>query len=226
MARSKDVLPAAASVEFQYHYVADMPWPDIERAAGKSFTPEERGEIFYCAQGFDWEQQLYSKAPALREVDKLREELLSHCRALVRLAKFHQPVGRDRDDIPKADVVSALQIYCGTESFDFRESFDAVAVEASKILTGLKKRPNFEADSVAFRPETPGLTAFLQRVIDGATASQARSTPPGIFKKTGFEYRRWGIAVGPRVKGFHAFSSAVLSRPVTEGMLRKAWPSH
>jgi hypothetical protein len=225
MARGKEILPAAASIEFQYHSVADMPWQDIESAAGKQFSLEERHEIYHCAQGFDWEHQYLSKAPALREVERLRSDLLKHCRALTALANRYPPkeIGRVRES-EAPGVVAALQIYFGTEDFVFRDAYERLEGQAREIMDGLSKLPQFETDTLKSTPETAGLTAFLERVLDGAEMVRARATPPGSFVREGYEYRRWGMAIGPRADGFAKFSAAVLSRPVTKGMLRTAWP--
>ena len=225
MAKGKEVVLAIASIEFRYQSAADMPWERIEKVAKKTFSTEERSEIHHCADGFDWDFHSLSKAPPLREVEKLRNELLKHCDALVALARFHQPLKRDTDREPGTDVVSALQIHSGTENFDFRETFDALSREAAKVAEGLRERPNFERHKTSKTAETAGLREFLRRVIDGAEPTRARSTPAGRFIKDGLEYRRWGMSVGPRATGFAEFTGAVLSRHVTIGMLRKAWPS-
>ncbi|MGK7754686.1 MULTISPECIES: hypothetical protein [unclassified Roseovarius] len=224
MARGKEVLPAAASIEFRYHHVADMPWAKIEAASGKSFNSEERKEIFFCAEGFDWEYSYLSKAPPLKEVNALREKLLRFCGALVELGEQY-PAGSCGDEQEAArDTVSAVQIYFGTDKFCFRDEYKALARAAHRMREGLEKRPPLEADTLSSTPETAGLRAFLSRVLDEAEVSQARATPPGSWVEPGYEYRRWGLAIGPRAKRFPEFVGAVLGRKVTEGMLRKAWP--
>lgn len=219
MPRGKEVLPAAASISFQYHSVSDMPWSKIESAAGKAFSDTEKQEILRCADGFDWEYSYLSEAPLRRDVDALRSELLKHCKALVELAEKFPPKELDGEKGYSPGVVSALQIYYGTEAFSFRDEYDALARISRLVAEGLGPSPAYKTDTLASSPETAGLNAFLGRVLDGAEKTIARS-------KQGHEYRRWGLTIGPRAKRFPAFVSAVLDREVTEGALRKAWPSH
>jgi hypothetical protein len=216
MARGKEVLPAISLNHFRYQSPAEMPWELIESTAKKQFSLEERSEIHYCVDAFDREFHHFAKAPPLREVDHLRDALLRNCDAILELARLHQPMLQGK----RTDVASALQIHFGTADFSFCEAFDSVAREAAKIVEGLKERPNLEIHTTAKTAETAGLTGFLHRVLDEAEPIRARSASAGGFVKEGLEYRRWGISIGPRAN----FTSAVLSRNVTKGMLRKAWP--
>ena len=196
MAKGKKILPAAASIEFTYHGVNDMPWKQIEQAACKNFSDEQRKEIFYCTQGFDWEYQHLSKAPSLSEINMLRAGLVKHCTAILGLVEQYP----HKQDPAVADVVSALQIYFGTEDFYFREAYQNLSKAALEISIGLTAEAQFEADTLSKTPESAGLIGFMRRVLDGAERVTARSTPDGVWAKQGHEYRRWGMSVGPRAK--------------------------
>jgi hypothetical protein len=221
MAKGKALIPATASIDFTYHTISDMPWESIEAAAQKKFTDEEKLEILHCVDGYDWEYCHLERAPTRKDVEGLRSELIKNCGAIIELAERYP----HKQNESEADTVSALQIYFGTEEFCFRDAYETVSRAAQNICDGLRNEVAFDTDALSRTPETAGLEGFLNRVLDEADAVQARGTPDGSFVQQGLEYRRWGVSIGPRARRFPEFASAVLGRKVTEGALRKLWPT-
>lgn len=224
MARSTTYLPTAAWVSFRYNEIGEMPWAEIESAASKTFSEEERQEILKCAQRFDWDYFLIAQAPSKGDVLEARKKLLKSCDQVLKLADRFPPVAPSRNDSTKAAVAFALQIYFGTQQFHFRETYARLVAAAGEMKEGLSAEASVEFNFKNHDPEIVALSAFLQAVIKDADSKEARSTPASRFQETGFEYERWGIAVGPRATGFAQFVSSVLDREISPSRLRTAWP--
>lgn len=225
MARNRTRLPAIASIDFLYSNVDEMPWEEIEDAAGKSFTVRERREIHACADKYSWAACWLRDAPPYQEFENLRKNLLDHCNALCALAEQYRPLRDAREVRADHRVLDALNVIHMNRDFILRDEFHKLAIAARNVQTCLNAEPELPLDTTQRLPETAGLEAFLAAILEDAEAIDARCNLGYQEDKRHKEYRRWGISVGARCNGFPEFVSTVLRREVSSNQLRKSWPS-
>lgn len=218
MARSKSVVQSSASVELVYQYADEMPWLHIEKAAGKSFAKEDRQEIHGCFEAYCGGFDMVDQAVAEADIRDLQFGLVAHCKAIRELADKFKPNG---------DVATTLSRAYSNRGNELRDQFVFAVEAAEKILACLENglSEDFEIDPSSASAHTSGLRDFCDKAIRGAIAVPARGSHANHVKaRDGIEYERWGIAIGPRCKGFPEFVSAVIGKQVTSDQLRNAWP--
>ena len=226
MARGKGLQPVSASVKYLHLSVEEMPWPEIERAAGKRFHDDERKEIYECTVRYSWERSRFDGAATAKAIQTLRKELLCHSEAICRIADETIPrkgeVASEKSERIKA--ADAMRLLYHNKDFSFLDDLHRAATAASRLVSCLESEPSVDVETTRQTAEVAGLSAFLLSVLDYAVEARARGNHPNAWRDGGFEYHRWGIAIGPRCAQFPEFVSAVLEREVTADQLRGSWP--
>jgi hypothetical protein len=223
VAKGKRTQPTVTSSKSLYYSVTEMPWVDIEIAAGKQFSSEEREEIYDCVRSYFSEYERLSQAAPARRILDLRDRLIRHASAICELARTYQPRGAeiDRED---RNIMDSLAVLHGSKDFTFRDEFDNTARAAGRLVACLETEPNFVVETTSKTPEVAGLNAFLTAVLVFAEARPAIGAHANNHAQNGNECKRWGIAIGPRCQGFPEILSEILQRTVSADQLRSAWP--
>ena len=231
MARHAKTIASFAGYRPRFIEAGHMPWPKIEGAAGVNFSASQRQEIFDCFEAYEAAFHLRAEASPVKDVTKLRNELLRLSEALIDLSdRFPQGTPRSAEERGKPappDQSCDLQIMYGSESFDFRETYKSLTDAANQMYRGLNRdidRLYFDSGDTSSREtKSEALTEFIRATLTGSDSKPARSTQASGFRGSPVEHSRWGLAVGPKSNQFRKFASAVLERTITERQLSNAW---
>jgi hypothetical protein len=177
MAKSREVLPTVASIEYLYHSFDQIHWAQIEERACKVFPASERKEIHYCTDRYSHEASWIDGAAPANELFLLRNESLRSCEALCALAERFQPAGGAPLGSDERKVMESLAILHNIDGDDLREAFHSAARAAQRLSAYLRNRDNFPSDRSPRHSETVGLVHFLAAVWRAQPLSQHAEIP-------------------------------------------------
>ena len=230
MARKPKSALVTASGKHLYHYDFDgntnMPWEEIEEIVGVSFSDQDRQEIFDCTEAYSREKIWYDAGVPVAELKELRDGLLKHSKAICDLAERYQPLSKLQGDEKDSRVIEALTQLHSHKGFAFFEEFHNTAIAAGRLVYGLQTEA-FSAETSSRSGNVLGLETFIAKAFESASSKRARTVPRDTEEEhvKVFEYRRWGISIGPKSEQFRKFVSVVLKQKVSQDQITAAFPT-
>ena len=222
MARGKRVIPAMGRTDTPFTRSDEIPWEDIERAIGVSFSEESRREIFMCGYIGIMHRNVARDGASADEVVRLRNELLHHCESLISIIHAARaPSGKLRDEMMET-ALHALAMSVEQSGYNLGHLLSQLASCATEIKKGLGAADLDRAIS-ALDPEVVGLAHFIAACVNEAASAPARASPGYLSTPSAFEYRRWGVLLSPKRGHLAELASGVLGRTVTKAQVQHAF---
>lgn len=152
-----------------YRSPAHLPWQEIEALVGVGFSDAARTAIFEAREQYRESLDQYCNAPALRETEDLRDELLSLCRRLHRIyVVVHQHNNPDTDEATTERAFDGLAWWHGG---NLRDALTQVAQGCAEIDSVLSREPDdFAVITMHRPPEVMAFDEFYGRLTDAGDA--------------------------------------------------------
>lgn len=200
----------------------DLPWEEIEAAAGVSLSEENRREIFGAYVAYHARLSVEADRAPAAEVEALRETIVSSARSLIDVLEHFRGVSGGALTDGDEALYSALAFATTASGFDLTATLRAVEPACRELLRGLGDGAVDLAVTMT-RPEVAALAGFFCKALDGATPSRARASPGYNAEPSVWEHSRWGVPLGPKAARTAAFASAVLQRDVSAAQVEHAF---
>lgn len=209
----------SADPNWLYNSPDELPWEEIQRVAGKTFSLEERKEIFGCTIPYSTELSFLDAGSATKEVVNLKCRILRHAEEAIEIAKTYNAFDRatDQTDVKQKALIDLMLMNARPgDPFHLMEELRDAADTARRIIDGLEAEPVIRYESTSRQARPVALAHFIANALRGASRRPARSAKLGAY-----EYRRWGIPIGPRSKDFLSFVNAALQLDLTLEQLKE-----
>jgi hypothetical protein len=199
----------------------DLAWDEIENCAGIEFGADSRREVFRCYVAYHARLSFERDRVLPSAVEELRRAITKSAQTLIDVHEhFRNPNGTRPSEADEA-LYSALTFSSIESDFDLTTILRKLDPLCRELLNGLREQ-SFDPTITRVQPEVAALSAFFVEARTGAKPTAARSSPGYLIEPNAFEYRRWGIPLGPKSPLTAMFAAAVLERPVTISQVEHA----
>ncbi len=233
MAKTKKRALSSATIKPLYEDVESMPWNDIETdfrswkkggaAPDPLFSSSDREEIFLCTEVYSKELSWQSGGVISKDIDDLRNIIANCTNDLCEALEKYLKPKKDPPIRNQGTALDALSMMFGNGENDFHREIDKLYTAAQKIKLCLEQEAYFEPEETQRSPESAPLEKFIESVLSGAKKGQSRSSTQNFNTPDAYEFKRWGISVGPQSKGFRVFVNAILGTEHTPHQIRAAF---
>ncbi len=224
MAKGKSGILGTGAFRQPHMKADDLPWGDIETSVGVTFDTRARREIFHCFVAYHAHLSVEQSRVAPDEVDALRRTILTCAQNLIDvLEHFRSPSGGAPSDADEA-LFSTLALSSTHPDFDLTTLLRQLDQPCRELLAGLSDQ-TIAPNIVHTIPEATALAAFFKETRKGARSKAARASHNFTATPTALEFRRWGVALGPKSSMTARFATAVLGRPVSISQVAHALAS-
>jgi hypothetical protein len=199
----------------------DLAWDDIESRVGIKFGAGSRREVFRCYLAYHARLSFEQDRAPPTAVEELRWAITKSAQTLIDVHEhFRNPNGARPSEADEA-LYSALTFSSTQSDFDLTTILRKLDPLCRDLLNGLREQ-SFDPAITRVKPEVAALSAFFVEARTGVEPTAARSSPGYLMEPNAFEYRRWGVPLGPKSPLTAVFASAVLERPVTISQVEHA----
>lgn len=222
MAKAKQGVAISGVPYTLYRTSGEMLWPSIEQHVGVTFDTTDREEIWRCTLPYFAQLSVEGSRVPIDEVKALRRKIVHAALDLLDVTnRFRSLRGRSHSDQDE-DLFLAVAFSSRKQNFDLTTLLRSVAPACQDLVDGLSESAVSDETS-RLEPGSVALAHFIAAVLAGAKKMPARRNPGYNSVPSSFEFRRWGVALGPSVAKTAELAQAVLDRPVSPQQVKSAF---